>query len=846
MLRIQWFWLTMVVLLAAMQVQAGKQRPDEASAGKSAALRAAIHDLVDTFGDAYPHGGEYLERLEVIEATGDEGSALDELRREALLANPLIASQPILFVVRQQYQSDHHSTATLFQSNEINAHKFRGGGAIKLIDLAAGGKVRTLVESPTSLMRDPELSYDGSKVLFAMRHSRADDYHVYEIGIDGKGLRQITGGEGFCDIDPVYLPDGRIVFSSTRDLKYCQCNRHIMANLFRVDADGRNMIQIGGSGLFEGHPIVMPDGTILYDRWEYVDRQFGSSFGLWTMNPDGTNPALFYGNNAWAPGMVADARPVPGTHLMVATFGSCHDRPWGAIALVDRSRGLDGSGPVRRIWPSDARRWLENQDNVGWHTGGIDVFKNARPRYEDPYPLSEKYFLCSREIENERTGIYLIDVFGNEVRVHAEGPGCFDPLPVAARPRPAIVPARHDLAAGHGKFFVYDVYSGTGMEAIERGTIKYLRLIEAPYKRSWTQGNWNIDATQAAAMNWNLTNNKRIIGDVPVEADGSVFFKAPANTFLYFQALDENKMMVQSMRSGTLIQPGETTGCIGCHDRRLSAVPNNPRIAWSKPAVAPEPWYGPSREFNYLTEVQPVFDRHCVSCHDYGSDTHGGLNLAGDLGLVFNTSYLELHRKSATRWSPDPPGAPKRLIKAIHDGPPAVLPPLAWGSHRSKLIDVMRGEHYGISVSREDIERVATWIDLNAPYYGSYMTAYGDNPFGRSPLTGAQLERLSDLVGRPVGDIGSERSGSQVSFTRPKLSPCLDGFADKSDPKYAEALAIIEAGRDQLQRQAREDMLGHRTLPVHPDDVKRYRRYLEWMQTEQANRRAIVRQPADQ
>ncbi|MCG8510959.1 MAG: hypothetical protein MI741_17185, partial [Rhodospirillales bacterium] len=337
------FVLLPLFLRSAPAVAASPQEGDDTATAYTT-LRAAITDLIETFGDRYPYGQEYLKRSLIVEATQDN-EEFEKLRREALIANPLLSGQPILYVARHQYAGDHHSTATLFQTGEINANKFRGPGAIRLIDFSKAGEVTTLLDVPQGVARDPELSYDGKRIVFSMRRNRADDYRIYTINIDGSDLRQLTTGSGVADIDPDFLPDGTIVFAGSRDHKFCQCNRHIMCNLYRMDADGDNVHQIGGSGLFEGHPHVMPDGRILYDRWEYVDRQFGPSFGLWTVNPDGTNPALFYGNNAWSPGMIADARMIPGTQNFIATYGSCHDRPWGAIAMVDRTRGFDGPEP---------------------------------------------------------------------------------------------------------------------------------------------------------------------------------------------------------------------------------------------------------------------------------------------------------------------------------------------------------------------------------------------------------------------------------------------------------------------------------------------------------------------
>ena len=448
-----------------------------------------------------------------------------------------------------------------------------------------------------------------------------------------------------------------------------------------------------------------------------------------------------------------------------------------------------------------------------WHPEHIDAFRETRPKYEDPWPLSDKYFLVSRTVSEDtgqqmRMGIFLVDVFGNELLLHTEEPGCYDPMPVAARPRPPAIPAQTDFGTQEGRFYVRDVYQGSGMESVPQGEIKYLRIIEAPPKRAWTPaGGGGIDADQAPLMNWNLVNNKRIIGDVPVEADGSAYFSVPANTYVYFQALDAEKMMVQSMRSGTFLQPGETAGCVGCHENRQEAPPFRPAVAWARPISIPEPWYGPAREFNYLTEVQPVFDKHCVRCHDFGEEAGSILNLAGDLGVLFNMSYLELHRRSAVRWFPDQPDAAKLLIKAVHDGPPAVLPAYAWGSHRSRLIDIVRNGHEGVTLSDEELARLITWIDLNAPYYGSYSSVFPDHPYGRSPLDNKQLGRLAELVGRAVNDFKHDPEPSDQFHASP-AQPAPGTIPVQDSGEYHEALQIIVAGQRRLKDLPREDLLG--------------------------------------
>lgn len=202
-------------------------------------------------------------------------------------AKEQLTGKQLLYVEREQYAPDHHNTATLFQKGEINENSFCPGAALRILDVSTGN-ITTLIELKDGLLRDPELSFDGRKIIFSMRKNKDDFYHIYEMNVDGSGMKQLTFGEGISDIDPLYLPDGGIVFSSTRQPKYCMCNRHIMCNLYRMDADGANITQIGVSTLFEGHSSLLSDGRILDGRWEYVDRNFGDAQGLWTVNPDGT------------------------------------------------------------------------------------------------------------------------------------------------------------------------------------------------------------------------------------------------------------------------------------------------------------------------------------------------------------------------------------------------------------------------------------------------------------------------------------------------------------------------------------------------------------------------------
>jgi hypothetical protein len=727
----------------------------------------------------------------------------------------------LLFVTRHQYKPDHHNTATLFQRGEVNEASYNPPGRIKILNPKTG-TVKTLVDAgPTGIARDPEISPDGSKVVFSMRRSIEDDYHIYEINVDGSNLKQLTSLKGVSDIDPVYLPDGKIIFSSTREPKFCMCNRHIMANLYRMDGDGANIHQIGKSTLFEGHASVMEDGRILYDRWEYVDRNFGDAQGLWTVNPDGTMHAIYYGNNTASPGGIIDARQIPGTQKVIAVFGSCHDRPWGALAILDRNKGIDEAEGVEHIWPASARKLIGH--------GNWDAFKKVRPRYEDPFPLSPDRFLCARTISgnDEQTGIYLIDTEGNEELIYEDpdGFGCFDPMPIVARKKARAKPDMRSFDEANGTFYVQNVYEGTHMEGVEPGEVKFLRVVESPEKRTFSKKQWGGQGVQFPAMNWHSFENKRILGTVPVEDDGSAYFEVPPDTFFYFQLLDKDGKMVQSMRSGTIIQPGERQGCVGCHENRVEPPP---AAALGLQALSRRPTsmgqgYGAGQVFNYLTEVQPIFDKHCVSCHDFDQPAGEKLNLAGDKELAFNASYADLHRK--------------KLIQVAGGGPAAIYAAKSWGSHASRLSQFLDG-HEGTHLTAEEKEVLYTWIDLNGVYYPTYDCAYPANPAGRSPITNQQLQRLGELcaINFKPGLRWQSHPGALISFDRPELSPCLQSL-EKDSAEYAEALAIIEAGRTNLQSAPRADMAGF--IPSE-NDRRRTERYEELRTVEAAYRKAVL------
>jgi hypothetical protein len=466
-----------------------------------------------------------------------------------------------------------------------------------------------------------------------------------------------------------------------------------------------------------------------------------------------------------------------------------------------------------------------------------DALGNVKPWYNTPWPLSDpatglgagKYFLCVRATERRRPpAICLLDVFGNEILLHSDGPGCFSPMPLAPRPRPVAIPTRRDFGNRDGVFFVRDVYKGTHMKGVKAGAVKAIRVIEVLSKRGRSEGaGWNGLGMQTPAMNWTEFHAKRILGTVPVEADGSACFRVPADTFVYFQLLDANGMMIQSMRSGTSVHSGERLGCVGCHESRSTApAPRRRKRVPSAIRRAPSklrPWYGPPRRFSYINEVQPVLDKHCVKCHDFGKTGAAKVVLAGDRTASFNISYMEL-------WG-------KGYLGTIGAGPAGHLPAYSWGSHGSRLIMHLRKGHEDVKLDAEGLDRLITWVDLNGPYYPTTYCAYPHNPPGRCPLDRREIAALGRLAGFRLNQVtrSDQCRGPMISFDRPELSPCLTRL--KADPaKYDKALAIIREGRRRLQSRPRADMPGF--VPWEKDQKRKAHRK-KYLAIEQDTRKAI-------
>ncbi len=662
-------------------------------------LRDAIQDLAATHGAAYPGADGWLARLAALPA--DDTAGFEALRREALLANPLLRAKALVFVRR------HPSRLGLPQNWQGNCSLPRHGydNAIMALAPFPGGGPRELFRPPDGeFVGDTEVHWRGDRMLFSMPAPRGGGarWHVWELPLAGGPPRQLTPDEPDVDqYDGCYLPDGRVVFASTAGFQGVPCvgGGDQVSNLFLLHPPTRKVRQLCYDQDHNWNPAVLNDGRVLYTRWEYTDTAHYFTRLLFTMNPDGTNQMALYGSNSYWPNSVFGARAVPGHPSLVAGIVSGHHGVprMGELVLFDPSLGRhDATGAVRRIPGRDRPVEPVIRDQL---------VQDVWPRFLQPFPLSEKYLLVSCQPTRDAPwGIWLADVFDNLVPVHVEpGMALLEPALVRAVAPPPVIADRVRLGETDATVFLENVYAGPGLAGVARGEVKRLRVFEYHYAYRGMGGHLHIGIDGP----WDA---RRILGTVPVQADGSAHFRIPANTPVAVQPLDADGRAIQIMRSWFTGQPGERVSCAGCHEGAAEAAASRPSLAALQPARPPEPWRGPVRGFSFSREVQPVLDRHCVGCHDGEArgetgrpcpDLRSGRKVAGG----FSASYAELHRY-VRRPGPE---------SDYH------LPnPREYAADTSELVQMLAKGHHGVTLDNEAWDRLVTWIDLNVPDHGTW------------------------------------------------------------------------------------------------------------------------------
>ena len=706
-----------------------------------------IDDLIAAFGDQYPKGKEYLQRLNDIapklrdtRRNSNARKEFDALLREAALANPLLDFDNVLLVRR--------NTQRGFGFIALNAYTAadapRGGINNELAVLSNLRTTPTLTpfyrHPHNSPIRDVDLHFDGQKLLFAaiekINHEGKDiqRWAVYEIGIDGQNLKKLTPSLHDVDwFDACYLPEeGAIVVASTAGMQGLPCENGLenMANLYRIEVrDGSEpkIRQLTFEQDSDWHPTVMEDGRVMYLRWEYSDIPHYMSRMLFAMQPDGRQQRALWGSGSIFPTAYKNPRQIPGQPNMVIGVLSGHHTTGGGYAETGRLMVMNtqfGSmypfryDPVSKEWgPPGAHLNVFPRVFPKEETGceqeipgyGLNVVGNVYDnqggagtyRFAYPYPLNENYFLVSMKHVNRPTfGLYLVDRFDNMTQIlELPEDSLFFPTPLVARQRPPVKPDMTDTNNMEGSMFVTDVYLGEGLKGVPRGTIKSLRIFAYHFGFRNSGGHESVGQNSS----WDI---KRILGTVPVEEDGSASFKVPANTPISIQALDADGRAVQLMRSWTVSMPGEQQSCIGCHETPLDVTPAKRAAAANRPPRDITPWYGQARPFGYQAEIQPMLEKNCVSCHhDVNKEARKIPSFeAHNVGdWRSDTSYAALNPYT---WRPGP------------EPNPMLLPPMDFHASVSELVQRLQKGHYGVELDPESWDRINTWIDLNVPYRG--------------------------------------------------------------------------------------------------------------------------------
>ncbi len=624
---------------------------------------------------------------------------------------------PLLFTKRHSY-SGIHIYDTYYKWPP-------GGGGIYVVENPSAPRdqwrVRAVIDEhmPGGLghgvYTHPELSWDAKRLLFCFKGEPDGDTSIYEIGVDGSNLRRLTDptatnawyegrGGGQHDVAPAYLPDGRIVFLSTRPSGLVPCNNTGVAILHVMNADGSDMHAISVNNVNEFDPTVLPDGRILFGRWEYIDKNALTIQSLWTVNPDGTQETALYANNMVFPEAVLDARPVPGSHLILGTFAKHNSTPRGSIALVDPRMGKNNVA---------ASTNLEHPDDPTFDRGDSC----------EPWPVSEDLFLFSGRPQGaKRNAIEMLDRSGNRVVLLDDPDICLhSPILIKPRPRPPVIRSTVDRTARTGRFFVQDIYQG--LDGVERGEVKQLRVLEETSRVSATGmggSPFNQVFLISAALAW---SPKNFLGVVPVDENGSAYFEVPAGRAVYLQALDADGRLVQSMRTFVQAAPGTTRSCVGCHEHKATttaASADFPAILGREPdQLKPERWG--SGYVDYPGMVQPVLDRHCVRCHGGEEGIGGGMDLSGGWTEFFNISYENLVSRRKTQltahWI-----AGIDCMNGTALWSSQIFPPRSHGSGAAPLADVIMSGHEGrlAGLTRPERDLIMAWIDTNGLYHGTW------------------------------------------------------------------------------------------------------------------------------
>ncbi|MHC4111599.1 MAG: HzsA-related protein [Planctomycetota bacterium] len=736
----------------------------------------------------------------------------------------------VVFATRLSYDDPHWYANIGYFCDDENHKAYAGNGKpdeskLYVLDTETG-QINVLLDGKGGGIRDPHVHYDGRTVLFSYRQSGTDCYNLHEIQTDGTKLKQLTNGS-YDDIEAMYLPTDDIVFVSTLSKRWVGCWKTQVGTLFRCDRQGKNIHPLSFNPEHDNTPAMLPDGRIIYTRWEYVDRSQVGYHQLWAMNPDGTNVVAYYGNQKHYP-LYIDAKAIPGGDDVLVIDSPGHGRSdhRGHVCVITPRLGPDDNRGYRRIY--------------------------GKAGYNDPYPINNSHFLVASYKQ------LILGTLGGEsfpVLAYKGRANIHEPVPVYERPREKILADRTNPNQAAGRMILADVYSGRNMEGIQPGQIKKLLVVEALPKPVNFSGGMDLTSWLGTFM------LERVLGTVPVEEDGSAYFEVPAGRTVLFVALDGNDLSVKRMQSFTNVQPGEVLSCVGCHEHRAltpASIRTNRLMAVRRPPSRIEPFEGLPDVLDYRRHIQPILNEHCVRCHNY-KQRDGHVALTEDLGITWSLSYYMLIARRQVADGRNGYGNQK---------------PRTIGSSASELMNKIDGSHYDVTLTAQQWRTIWMWLESGAPYAGTYAAlrngaeqvrqgkalgafhspvlnitcrqCHGPGkkataiPYGLSDVERRKHQRQRNLAPheRIVRDEDSRFSAHVLlNVSRPDYSPMLLGplaksaggwgtcehqFSSKDDPQYQALLAAMQNGKRQMDKVARFGTTAFKPNRQYVREMKRF------------------------
>jgi formylglycine-generating enzyme required for sulfatase activity len=757
------------MLAAKLRGQGVDTAAFEASGGRIAKALAAL----DTASEDLKTHALYLDARRAV--------------RELALSNPLLDFEKILLVRRGERNL---ALPANWQSNSSLGRAGYDNDLAVMTGWRDGGKFATLCRPEGGrFIGDVDLHFDGSRLLFSSTDANGV-WGVFEMPVSAGQPRKLPliGDRDVENYDACYLPDGNIMFTSTAPMIGVPCVRGSskVTNLYLLETRSGNIRRLTFDQDHDWCPTVLPDGHVMYLRWEYSGLPHSNSRILFQMNPDGTGQMALYGSNSFWPNGVFYARPVPGHPTKIAGIVTGHHgvARMGELLIFDPAVGhQEADGAVQRIGDYGKKVEPVVRDQL---------VNSSWPKFLHPWPLSEDFLLTScKPTPSSPWGLYLVDTFDNFVLLAAEpGKAMLEPIPLKAAPLPPMIASKVDASRKDSLVYLADIYQGGGLRNIPRGEVKKLRLMAYSFSYHGVGGLLGVVGADGP---WDV---ERVLGTVPVEPDGSALFRVPANTPISIQPLDESGKTMQVMRSWFVGMPGEIVSCVGCHERSRDAASLKNALAPRRGPSDIQPWRGPTRGFAFAREVQPVLDRYCAGCHrpeagerfrpdampdlrgipvkGWASSSPG--NGGADSGH-FSVAYAELACYVRR------PG----IESDIH-----MLTPMEFHADTTELVQMLSKGHHGVKLDQEAWDRLVTWIDLNAPYHGTWTEAVGQK------RTAQQALRRRELMLRYAGlEEDEEAAAPAPDAVEPIIPPPAPAVADRRPECPGWPMTTDEARRRQ-------------------------------------------------